>query len=292
MLQLVINRQRLFGVLFLFIASIALAVSQERSFASPGESANSRKADPRLTPHSQTDSRKAQACVTNRNAPPLGPYHWPADANVTVYFVSNMFTAKQRVTLLDAMKTWTAVSEEVGSGVRFIDAGETERRMTCRGCLTVGRREIYKQDQHHYAFFHLMSQDEGRLLVSAWIDLDFGITNPEALEGFMAHELAHGLGLWDCETCKKKLTLMNAFPGINQNNGLLAPSRCDLEAVRDVYQGERLVVAARFQAASRSDAVRGDSQSALTSTGMDQESLSVFVLSNPDIYGAIWGGIF
>jgi hypothetical protein len=198
--------------------------------------------------------RKPEVCTTNRNAPPVGGYHWPADSDVKVYFVRNMFTPEQSATLLEAMKTWTLSGQEDGSGVKFVFAGETERRMSCRSCLTVGRRDVYKQDKHHYAFFHPM-QEEGGLLISAWIDLDVGITDPNALQGFMAHELGHGLGLWDCPSCKKKQSLMNSFPGLNQNNGLVGPSSCDLATTKGVYQQERQVASAT---ASR-EAVRIDS---------------------------------
>jgi len=188
--------------------------------------------------------RKPEVCTTNRNAPPVGGYHWPADSEVKVYFVRNMFTPEQSATMLEAMKTWTVSRQEDGSGVKFVYAGETERRMNCRGCLTVGRRDVYKQDKHHYAFFNPM-QEEAGLLVSAWIDLDVGIKDPNALQGFMAHELGHGLGLWDCPTCKKKQSLMNSFPGLNKNNGLVAPSSCDLATMRSVYQEERQVASAK-----------------------------------------------
>ena len=188
------------------------------------------------------------SCAANRTAPPIGPYHWPHDTEVRVYFLRDMFTSEQRAALVDAMATWTEADRETGSGVKFADAGETERRMGCRGCLTVGRRDIYKQDRHHYAFFHPMEQEQGGLLVSAWIDLDFGITKPTALKGFMVHELAHGLGLWDCTNCKKKQTVMNGFPGINKDNGLVAPSVCDVAAVKDVYHEERQLASLNPQA--------------------------------------------
>ncbi len=229
---------------------------------------------------------KPETCATNRNAPPVGPYHWPADSDVKVYLVRNMFTAEQRTTLVEAMKTWTLVSQEIGSGVRFIDAGETESRMSCRGCLTVGRRDVYKRDKHHYAFFYPMNEEEGRLLVSAWIDLDFGITSPKALEGFMAHELAHGLGLWDCTTCKKKLTLMNGFPGINKNNGLVAPSRCDLATVKDVYRQERQVAAASVHGDMRPVAVQVANPVALSPLNLDPASFSVVDMMRPLVGGA------
>ncbi len=34
---------------------------------------------------------------------------------------------------------------------------------------------------------------------------------------------------------------MNGFPGINRDNGLVAPSNCDLEVVKEVYQLQRRV---------------------------------------------------
>jgi hypothetical protein len=192
---------------------------------------------------------KNEICTANRNAPPVGAYHWPADTEVKVYFVRSMFTSEQRSALLEAMRTWSAASEEIGSGVRFVDAGETATRQSCRSCLTIGRKDVYKQDKHHYAFFHPMNRDADRL-VSAWIDLDFGITNIKALKGFMVHELGHGLGLWDCTKCKKNHTIMNGFPGINKDNGLIIPSRCDLATVKEVYRQERQVALASSDAKS------------------------------------------
>ena len=212
---------------------------------------------------------KLEVCTTNRNAPPVGAYHWPAASEVKVYFVRNMFTAEQSAVLLEAMKTWTMIGQEDGSGVKFIHAGDTEGRMSCRNCLTVGRREVYKRDKHHYAFFNPM-QVEGQLLVSAWIDLDVGIKEPKALQGFMAHELGHGLGLWDCPSCKNKRSLMGSFPGLNKNNGLLAPSSCDVATMRNVYQEERLIAAAKSNGDKRPEAVRTDSTALSTVLGLEK----------------------
>jgi hypothetical protein len=180
-------------------------------------------------------------CVTNRNAPPANSYYWPPDTNVKVYFMRGMFTPEQRETLTAAMNTWSEVATEAGAGVTFSYAGETEKLSPCEACLTVTRREVHKQDRKHYAFFNPLKQNRDGLLVSAWIDFDFATTNPQALLGFMTHELGHSLGLWDCTACKKKKTIMNGFPGINRDNGLAAPSPCDLEVVRNVYQLHRRV---------------------------------------------------
>ena len=182
------------------------------------------------------------ACATNENAPPVSAYYWPPDTQVKVYIVRGMFTSAQLETLLAAMESWTVAARTVGAGVRFKYAGDTNGTMSCKGCLTVTRREVFKSDRKHYAFFNPLQRDGSGLLISAWIDFDFGTISPQALRGFMAHELGHGMGLWDCQTCRKKQTIMNGFPGINRDNGLIEPSKCDLQVVKQIYQLGRRVV--------------------------------------------------
>jgi len=186
-------------------------------------------------------------CVTNQNAPPVSSYYWPPDTTVRVFFMRGMFTPAQTETLLEAMKTWSDLSTEVGAGVGFIYSGEVDELASCFGCLTVARREVFKTDRKHYAFFNPLKQSSDGLLISAWIDFDFATTNPQALRGYMIHELGHGMGLWDCTTCKKKKTVMNGFSSINGDNGLLEPSGCDLEVVRQVYQLQRRVSSNRIR---------------------------------------------
>jgi hypothetical protein len=224
---------------------------------------------------------RPEVCTTNRNAPPVGEYHWPADAEVNVYFMRGMFTAEQSSALLEAMQTWKVADQEIGSGVRFVYAGETDSRVTCRSCLTVTRREVFKSDKHHYAFFNPMKMDEGRLLVTAWIDLDVGITDPKALEGFVAHELGHGLGLWDCPSCKKKQSLMNGFPSLNQNNGLVGPSSCDVATTKAVYTEERQIAAVNSREIRGSAPVRTDSNFALPAIGLEKENFSTLSVPRP-----------
>ncbi len=232
---------------------------------------------------------KPEVCTTNRNSPPVGEYHWPADAEVKVYFMRGMFTPEQSSALLEAMKTWKAADQEIGSGVRFVYAGESASRVTCRSCLTVTRREVFKNDKHHYAFFNPMKMDEGRLLVTAWIDLDVGITEPKALQGFVAHELGHGLGLWDCPSCKKKQSLMNSFPGLNQNNGLIGPSGCDVATTKAVYREERQMVAVSSAAVRQSEPARTESALVLPPIGLEKATFSVLEVQRPLVGGAAAG---
>jgi hypothetical protein len=141
-----------------------------------------------------------------------------------------------------------------------------------------------------------MNEEEGRLLVSAWIDLDVGINEPNALEGFMAHEMGHGLGLWDCPTCKKKRSLMNGFPGLNKNNGLVAPSACDLTTMRSIYHEERRLASATASNAPQIRTTEPKANNGATNSapsagagsimnaapvGLDQTRLNMFVPRNP-----------
>ncbi len=180
-----------------------------------------------------------QVCTTNRNAPPTSIYYWRPDTTVRVYFTRDMFTAEQRLTLFETMTVWTEAAKRVGADIRFVDAGDSDGLVHCNDCLTVTRSEVYKRDRKHYAFFSPLSSDREGLLISAWIDFDIATTSLKALRSFMAHEMGHGMGLWDCKTCKKNQTIMNGFPGINRDNGLASPSDCDLEVVRRVYQHQR-----------------------------------------------------
>jgi hypothetical protein len=180
-----------------------------------------------------------QVCTTNLNAPPTSIYYWRPDTTVKVYFTRHMFTPEQRSTMFEAMTVWTVAAKRVGADIRFVDAGDSDGLIQCKECLTVTRSEVYKRDRKHYAFFNPLSWDRDGLLISAWIDLDVATTSLKALRSFMAHELGHGMGLWDCKSCKKNQTIMNGFPGINRDNGLASPSDCDLEVVRGVYQHHR-----------------------------------------------------
>jgi hypothetical protein len=195
-----------------------------------------------FVPLAATRAQPQQACTANHNSPPASNWFWAPEAEVKVHFVSGMFTPEQQGTLLSAMAFWTQAAQRIGAGVKFVYAGETGGVINCENCLTVTRRDIQHQDKKHYAFFYPLQQHADGRLLSGWIDLDFATTNSQALKSFMVHELGHGLGLWDCTTCRNKQTIMNGFPGINKNNGLLEASACDLEVVRQVYERERRVL--------------------------------------------------
>jgi hypothetical protein len=189
-------------------------------------------------------------CKTDHNAPPPGLYAWPSDAEVKVYFVRRMFTKEQQQALLRAMALWSQAAERNGAGVTFLYAGESDGPSNCTSCLTITRREIYKTDHKHYAFFVPLGMKTDRLLKSAWIDLDVATTEPQALQGFMVHELGHGMGLWDCPKCKKKQTIMRSFPGVNKDNGLIEPSACDLEVMRQVFERQKRLASIGNEAAA------------------------------------------
>jgi hypothetical protein len=178
---------------------------------------------------------QSETCVTNHNAPPVNAYYWPPDTAVQVYFERGKFTPEQRTALLAAMKTWSDSATQTGAGITFSFAGEIDELADCDGCLTITKRAVHKHDRKVYALFDPSKQDSGGQLLVARIELDFATTKPAAIQGFMLHELGHGMGLLDCKTCGEKETIMNGFSGINNSGSLIVPSPCDLEVVRDVY---------------------------------------------------------
>jgi predicted Zn-dependent protease len=190
-------------------------------------------------------------CKTNKSAPPAGLYAWPT-GDVKVYFMLGMFTKGQQQALLRAMEFWSQAAKRNDAGITLLYAGETDSTRNCNSCLTVIRREVYSDNHKYYALFVPFGKklDEPRqdLLKSARIELDVGTTEPRALQGYMAHELGHGMGLWDCPKCKKKQTIMRFFPGVNKDNGLIEPSVCDLEVMRQVFEKQRRITNAGNEA--------------------------------------------
>lgn len=180
-----------------------------------------------------------KGCTTNRTAAPASAYAWPQDARVKVFFDRGMFTPEQRQIAFNVMVEWTNVATKAGAGVVFVDAGEIDGKAHCAPCLTITRREVHKNDRKSYAWFVPLRRDATGALQTAWIDLDFATTSPNAVQGYMAHEMGHGMGLWDCPTCKSKHTIMSSFPGINRDNGLRTPSDCDLQVVKQLYEQRR-----------------------------------------------------
>ena len=197
-----------------------------------------------LIPIAGSAQEANQICKTNLNAPPTGAYFWSPDAPVKVYFAKSAFTAEQRKALRDTIETWSREAGRIGTGIKFSYAGDSDGLASCQNCLTITSGEVYKTDRRNYAYF-MPSKWNGSFLASAWIELDLNTTDPTVLQGFMAHELAHSMGLGDCPSCKKRKTIMNGFPGINRGNGSISPSNCDLEVVRELYREQRRITQAR-----------------------------------------------
>jgi hypothetical protein len=178
-------------------------------------------------------------CTTNKNSPPASTWHWPADTRVKVFFMKGMFTPPEQQAIREVMEQWNVWSEQVGAGIRYDFAGEVGQHENGEGCLTLTRIEIMKgTNNRYYAYFFPTRNPDGSIR-SAQITFDFKTTDMTALKSIVAHELGHGMGLWDCKSCKGKSTIMNGFQGVNQGNGLVAPSACDIQVVKTLFDQER-----------------------------------------------------
>lgn len=189
-----------------------------------------------------------RTCTTNKNSPPASAWHWPEGTRVKVFFMQGMFTPPQQQAIREVMDQWNGLSEQVGAGIRYDYAGEVGQHENGEGYLTLTRIEIMKgTNNRYYAYFFPTRNPDGSIR-SAQITFDFKTTDVTALKSFVAHELGHGMGLWDCKSCKGGSTIMNGFPGVNKGNGLVAPSVCDIQVVKTLFdQGKSLARIAHEQ---------------------------------------------
>jgi hypothetical protein len=183
----------------------------------------------------------AKTCTTNKNAPPVSTWHWPAGTHVKVYLMRGMFTPPEQQTIREVMNQWNDLSKQIGTGIKYDFAGEADQREDLAGNLTLTRIEIMKgTNNKFYAYFFPNHNLDGSIR-SAVITFDFKTTDVAALRSYVAHEMSHGMGLWDCKSCKGKSTIMNGFPDVNKGNGLIAPSACDIEVVKTIFDQERKI---------------------------------------------------
>lgn len=153
--------------------------------------------------------------------------------------MQGMFTPSEQQAIREVMDQWNGLSEQAGSGIKYDYAGEVGLHENAEGYLTLTRIEIMKgTNNRYYAYFFPTHNPDG-LIRSAQITFDFKTTDATALKSYVAHELAHGMGLWDCKSCQGKSTIMNGFPGVNKSNGLIAPSTCDIQVVKTLFNNER-----------------------------------------------------
>lgn len=175
-------------------------------------------------------------CTINKNAPAANTWHWPTGTHVKVYFERGMFTTDEQQAILEVAAQWNQWSEQIGTGIRYEHAGEIGSIIDGKGYLTLTRGAVKKTSGgKHNACFYAYPDEKG-LVRSAWITFDVKTKDLAALKSYVAHELAHGMGLQDCLSCQDKSTIMSGFSGgVNKGNGLMAPSQCDLEVVKTLF---------------------------------------------------------
>jgi hypothetical protein len=179
------------------------------------------------------------ACDANKTAPPINSWHWPEGTLVKVQLIRSMFKPSEQAVIREVMSEWNDLSEQLGIGIKYAFAGEVDEARDDFGQLTLTRIEIMKgTNNKFFAYFFPTRRGDG-LLRSAVITIDFNTTDTAALKSFVAHEIAHGMGLFDCKSCKSKSTIMRGFPGVNEGNGLVAPSACDVRTVKSLFEHER-----------------------------------------------------
>lgn len=198
---------------------------------------------------------RARGCSVGGNAAPLSQWRWAPRARVTVYALRGQFNAKEGERLAAAVRKWDIALRQSLSGIRIKPGGETDARVPRAGEIIVIRDRV-KVDGHQVGEFRSVLRDSRGYVTAAVIALDRSIDDLRNLSSLLSHELGHGFGLWDCETCAKQTTVMNGFkfPGRNVAE---TPSLCDILQVGAAYASPPPGLPAPPPAATAADASEG-----------------------------------
>jgi hypothetical protein len=199
---------------------------------------------------------RARGCTVGGNAAPLSRWRWAPGTRVTVYALRGQFNPKELERLASAVRRWDLALRQSLSGIRVRSGGETDSWVPRAGEIIVIRDRV-KVGGQHVGEFRSVLRDARGFVTAAVIAFDRSIDDLRNLSSLLSHELGHGFGLWDCETCAKRSTVMNGFkfPGRNVAE---APSLCDVLQVGAAYEAPPPLLSAPPPAAADSSAGTGD----------------------------------
>ena len=152
----------------------------------------------------------------SKGAPEITLPSWARGATIKVTIEG--FTAEEQIAIRRGVEAWN-----IGI-VKFTFEGEGLPLIIKRG--DVGKI-LGLTDRTPLAYFNPWV--DGTTVLSAEIVLDHRLTNLEAIQSAVAHEMGHGLSLSDCKQCK---SVMKAEVGVNKSSGYLGPSPVDLKAIK------------------------------------------------------------
>jgi len=182
----------------------------------------------------QTTSVKP--CKVGKDAPAFGFWTWAANSSIKIYILKSDFGDDELTYLLKPIENWRAASIATGSGIKLEYAGTTTTPLYCPNCLTIMRGPVFNKVKRHATELQAYSAQSNQIMTWAHIVIDPVITNPEALNNAIAHELGHTFGLIDCYSCKAKSTVMNQFKTVNEPNDMQGPTACDVAQVSAAYK--------------------------------------------------------
>jgi hypothetical protein len=181
-------------------------------------------------------------CSVGVRAAAFGFWIWAPKTHVKVYILQSDFKSEEIPYLLTPLRTWDAVWESTGSGVRLDYEGTTLAPVLCQNCLTIMRSPIFDRKTRHGSELQAHSAQGNQILTHALMLIDPSLTNPNALTNAVAHELGHSFGLLDCYDCKDRSTVMNKLKRMNDSNDMEGPTLCDVAQVRNAYNELRIRV--------------------------------------------------
>ncbi len=197
---------------------------------------------------SAKEQPRARGCSVGANAAPVSEWRWLPRSRVTVYMLRGQFKPKESAALALVVKKWDLALRQSLSGIRLKAGGETDAFVPRAGEIVVIRDRV-KVGGNHVGEFRSVLRDRNGYVTAAVIALDRSMDDLKNVSALISHELGHGFGLWDCEGCSKRSTVMNQFkfPGRNVAE---APTLCDVLQVGAAYAAPPPILAAPPNAAT------------------------------------------
>ena len=195
-----------------------------------------------LTSVAATKEPPVRGCSVGGNAAPLSQWRWAPRSRVTVYVLRGQFKQKEAAALSLAVKKWDLALRQSLSGIRLRPGGETDASVPSAGELVVIRDRV-KAGGKRVGEFRSVLRDARGYVTAAVVALDHSIDDIRNVKAPFSHELGHGFGLWDCETCVKRSTVMNQFK-FPSHNVAESPSLCDVLQVGAAYAAPPPILAA------------------------------------------------
>jgi hypothetical protein len=135
--------------------------------------------------------------------------------------------------MLVSLAEWNSSLRQTDLDIEFVESADRKFPIQCDNCIKIVRESLV--DSHkRFGEFRPIKQDREGYITAAEIAFETRINGLDHLTSLLSHEIGHGMGLWDCYSCKSQSTVMN-LDKVFRRNMALTPTLCDMATVVSGY---------------------------------------------------------